>query len=311
MSETITRDQNGNVGMKIFVSLQGGLGNQLFQYAHGFALAEASGAELFLDLSFFGNQSRGTTVRYFGLEAFRLKYRIAKDSDLLVPRISSNVERFIPFGHLLKRAVRNRSFEIRRERHFHFSNFPSPIAQKIYLQGYWQSARYFQGLEDVLVEMLRPKAPLEEKALELQNLIGSQHSLCVNVRRGDFAHNGGNNFHGLTSKSYYESAFRQIKENHEVGQVFIFSDEPEWCRENLQLDSNQLIVGHDYAGPHFSTYLLLMSMCKYFVLPNSTFGWWAAWLAGNRAKEVTVPRLWFSDPSIRTDDLIPSDWTRL
>jgi hypothetical protein len=93
--------------------------------------------------------------------------------------------------------------------------------------------------------------------------------------------------------------------------VFIFSDDVDWCRQNLHLAADQTIVEHRFAGERFSQYLSLMSHCKHFIIPNSSFAWWAAWLSNNPRKVVIAPRKWFADPRIDTKDILPTGWVAI
>jgi hypothetical protein len=71
------------------------------------------------------------------------------------------------------------------------------------------------------------------------------------------------------------------------------------------------IVDHTYKGNKFEIYLELMKSCKHFIIPNSTFAWWAAWLSDNKNKIVVCPQKWFTESKINTNDLIPSNWIRI
>ena len=93
--------------------------------------------------------------------------------------------------------------------------------------------------------------------------------------------------------------------------MFMFSDDLTWCRDNFGQMGQVTVVGHEHAGPRFSHYLWLMTLCRQFVIPNSTFAWWAAWLASNESKIVVCPNHWFADPDINTSDLIPLEWIRI
>ena len=90
---------------------------------------------------------------------------------------------------------------------------------------------------------------------------------------------------------------------------FIFSDDPEWVRSNIEFEVDSLIVDVNRADqPCFE--MKLMSSCKHFVLSNSSFSWWAAWLATYKEKTVIAPKKWFVSEKINTDDLIPQSWER-
>ncbi len=78
--------------------------------------------------------------------------------------------------------------------------------------------------------------------------------------------------------------------------IFVFSDDLEWCKSNFHFDGSEEYISHSYNGYKDGNYLLLMSACKYFIISNSTYSWWAAWLGNYQNKIVIAPKLWFNDP---------------
>jgi hypothetical protein len=109
---------------------------------------------------------------------------------------------------------------------------------------------------------------------------------------------------------YISNAKKIVESKVENPHYFIFSDDVEWCKENIKFE-NMTLVDHSYKGDRFSYYLQLMSNCKHFIIPNSSFAWWSAWLNTNQDKVVVAPKQWFTDSNINTNDLIPSSWIRI
>jgi hypothetical protein len=116
-------------------------------------------------------------------------------------------------------------------------------------------------------------------------------------------------FHGVMGNDYIMRAVDIIESKIENPTYFIFSDDVEWCKENIHL-KNMKIVDHSYAGEKFNYYLQLMISCKHFIIPNSSFAWWSAWLNTNSDKIVIAPKNWFN-VDIDTSDLIPDNWIRI
>jgi len=110
---------------------------------------------------------------------------------------------------------------------------------------------------------------------------------------------------------YYEGAAEALLETFGYTTTYIFSDDIPWCEANLRLPGRQHYVSHEHAGPKYTHYLSLMSACSAFIIPNSSFGWWAAWLADVPGEQIVAPRRWFADDEVVTTDLIPADWRRL
>ena len=92
---------------------------------------------------------------------------------------------------------------------------------------------------------------------------------------------------------------------------FIFSDDIEWCENNFSFLNNVVFVTHEYAGKKFSSYLQLMINCKHYIIPNSTFAWWAVWLNKGKDKIVIAPNKWYTYYQFNLNDLIPSTWITL
>ena len=110
---------------------------------------------------------------------------------------------------------------------------------------------------------------------------------------------------------YYNNAIHLIYEILGINvNFFIFSDDIEWCRYNFKTLNNSIIVDHDHKGERFSNYLALMIECKHFIIPNSTFGWWAAFLSDHPQKTVIAPNKWFNK-KITTKDLLPNSWIKI
>ncbi len=120
-------------------------------------------------------------------------------------------------------------------------------------------------------------------------------SICLNVRRADYVDLPASiNTHGFIGREYYERGINLIAPNLKNPHIFITSDDIEWCRANLQFDYPSTLLGHEHKGLKFGNYLTLMSRCKHFLIPNSSFAWWAAWLSSSPEKLSFVPGIGFA-----------------
>jgi hypothetical protein len=116
--------------------------------------------------------------------------------------------------------------------------------------------------------------------------------------------------HGNLGLDYYTKALKILKEKNSSIEVFVFSDDLDWCKANLQLDDSiHFVDANQKQNFHLDMYL--MSHCKHNVIANSSFSWWAAWLNQNQNKIVIAPQNWYSDKSLSTKDLIPSSWKKV
>jgi len=264
--------------------LSGGLGNQMFQWALVRSLSHKFGIPYSLDLSFLNRRDLGDSFVYrnYDLDIFEI------NPDFNVPEINHQ------FNEV--------SFEFSSA----LENFISQnLNENILICGFYQSPKYFN--EELIRKELVFKNKIENSTMDVINLkreILESNSVMINVRRGDFL-NG--DFHGVYGLDYIYSAVETIKSSVENPKFFIFSDDVDWCRENIKLE-NSLVVSHEFKGPKFSHYLQLMTSCKHFIISNSSFAWWAAWLNVNPDKIVICPKRWFNRDDINTSDLIPNGW---
>ena len=294
----------------IIVELSGGMGNQMFQYAAGRALALKNNTELGLDLSFLLDRTphpkfQNFVFRNYDLDIFNIDAKIVEQSEIPFWHrnfFSGKVNLW--FNYFCHKFVPYTG----KEKHFHFDKTILDLGPDTYLHGLWQSPKYFQSIESTIRKDFELKAPLSENVSTLMREIVSCESLCVNVRRADFVTN---NFHGTFGPEYYDNAVAEIARTNNIDKIYVFSDDIPWCEENLKFPFPTMFVGKEYAGKKFEQYLMLMAACKNFVIPNSTFGWWAAWLSKNSQKKVVVPKRWFGNERIVTDDLVLPEWIRI
>ena len=298
----------------ITTQLLGGLGNQMFQYATGRRLAHDHGLKLKLDASILLDHSPGQhhVNRNFDLDLFAIESAFA-----------TPIERWRYNAHGLPRTVRllrrlvwplsRRSAGIEASFRFQPELFQR-AAPPAYLAGLWQSWRYFQPIEHVIRRDFTFRQPLPPHSAELAESLRQPGSVCVNVRRGDFVSVPKTaTCLGFVGLDYYRAATALIQKRFgSQSHYFVFSDDLDWCQRELALLGNQTTFVEDtHVGPKCGHYLHLMSLANHFIIPNSTFAWWAAWLARSQDKVVIAPAQWFRDTSLDARDLCPPDWIRL
>ena len=288
----------------IIVKLFGGLGNQMFQYAFARYLSLKHNTDLKVDTSILKkrtNSRRSFVFRDFDLDIFNLKVETASVYEV-------NNFRRVPLAIADK--MLNRLIGFKKgyivEPHFHFSEKCYAATDNSYLDGYWQSEKYFGAIsENLRINDFSFKQPIANNSRLLISQIENCNSVCLNVRRGDFVTNS---FHGTCSNQYFKKAEEIMATQIDNPHFFVFSDEIDWCKDNLRLNSPTTYIGHEYAGNKFQDYIRLMAACKHFIIPNSSFAWWAVWLNTNKQKIVIAPKDWFSDKTINTKDLIQPGW---
>ncbi len=282
----------------ITVCLKGGLGNQMFQYALGRSLAEKNNTELCLDIGFYHKKNNSLPKREFLLDRFKITYKKLSNS-------TDNGQLFSPLRFF---RWQNRP-KVLVETSFAFN--PTILEKKdnIYLDGYWQSEKYFKQIDDIIQQDFTLKCDPSPKYEDLLKLISNTQSVSIHIRRGDYVENLKTaSIHGICSLNYYKKAVNYIQKVLGDIEVFVFSDDLDWVKENLFLDVPVHFMDN-INDPEID--LFLMSSCKNQIIANSTFSWWAAWLNPNKEKIVIAPNRWFRDESRTSIDIIPNSWIKL
>lgn len=290
----------------VIVKLVGGLGNQMFQYAAGISLSVKLNTNLFLDISAY---SKKHSRDYRLNDAFNVKESLA--DGYLLKKIHSPHYRMMNW--LLSSIDSNNKIGLIRrycEPHFHYTEEFKYISNNTYLEGYWQSERYFSPYADKIRESFQFSSQLSSKAKFFLNKIqsGQATPVSLHIRRGDYVSNPSfNKTFGVCGIDYYENAINKIKSK--VGDIFIFifSDDITWVKKNIKFNTPYSIVDSEITD--YET-IQLMSMCSHHIIANSSFSWWGAWLNKNN-KIVIAPKKWFDNSERNTKDLIPKDWIQI
>lgn len=274
--------------MNIIVKLQGGMGNQMFQYAFGKKISVNSGRNLILDRSFLLNKTPGPWNNY-----------ICRDYDLDLFNLSGHSivdqfnEDFLYFSENIDLSSNISQVDVISEKILNLED------KNVYIEGYWSSPRYFSDSFLYDEEFSIRKNLIIESSLKEE--ISQSNSVMINIRRTDFL-NG--NFHGFYGKDYVTKCIEELKKEENNLKYYIFSDDVNWCYENLSDIPDSFIVDYSHKGDRFSNYLHLMTLCKHFIIPNSTFAWWAAFLSKNKGKKVFYPKVWLKGPNIESNFLV-------
>ncbi len=298
----------------IISRLIGGLGNQLFQYAVGCAVATRTNTPLLLDASGFANYD----LRRYELDGFNICAELASDAQLAhvgvtadeVPSLLGRVKRHLFPHSATKLALQE---PILREASFSYDARIEQVQAPIYLDGYWQSERYFSAIRAQLLQELTLKSdwgPGNENMFR-QIQVAGPGAVSLHVRRGDYVTNTHTaNYHGVCSLDYYRAAVAYVAERVAAPHFFIFSDDHDWVRENLQpgFPTTFVAVNSSKNGIYD---MMLMKICRHHIIANSSFSWWGAWLNPSTEKLVVTPQQWFKQADKDTSDLIPSGWVRL
>lgn len=291
----------------------GGLGNQLFSYAAARRLALANKSELVLD-HISGFRYDNQYHRHYQLDHFSISCRKATAAERLMP--FSRIRRF-----LLRRLNATRPFERRcyiRQEGIDFDSrlLSYQLKGTLYLEGYWQSESYFRDVEPQIREDLRILPPKDNINQQMAARIQSQVSVAVHVRFFDEPEQSSpiRSSTNNASEHYYNRAIAEMERNVCGAHYFLFSDRPEDARTMIALSSDRItLVDHNQGDAMAYADLWLMTQCQHFIIANSTFSWWGAWLSDNPNKVVIAPgfekRAGASSWGFR--GLLPTEWIKL
>ncbi|MBD2028356.1 alpha-1,2-fucosyltransferase [Leptolyngbya sp. FACHB-711] len=296
----------------IITKIQGGLGNQLFQYSAGLSLAHRNRTVLKLDLSWFEFNS----YRQYGLSDFRIRENFASREEI---NLFFQNQAFLKIKKQIRKAY-NSIFDIqhfpypisltylREEPDFDASKVFN-ISGDIYLEGFWQSYKYIlPEIEQQLRLEFTPRYPDRAEVFTIREKIKeSSESVALHIRRGDYVTNETYaKKHGFIGLDYYENALKLLKSKLGKFDVYVFTDDIPWVMSNFfHGEDFHLVSGGSLLA---SEELYLMAQCNHQILANSTFSWWAGWLNSNTNKTVICPKKWMNDSSLRIEDLILSSW---
>ena len=290
---------------RVIARLFGGLGNQLFIYAAARSLAEKYNAALFLDTR--SGFASDLYERQIALQHFKTKYREVSDAwgfkmplGREIRYLSRNINRIIPYParfHLSdfwespKRYIRELD-----------QNLISPV---IWMEGYWQSPAYFESIRPVLVQEIKVQTPVSQQTDRLGYEISINNSVCIHLRMlRNFIKGVEQSTQNNLDIDYYLKSMDFIAQQVENPHFYCFSDNPEVLKSIIKTTHKVTMVVHNAGDQLAHEDFYLMSKCRHFILSNSTFGWWPAWLSEYPDKIVISPPLNYWDNL----DILPNDW---
>lgn len=278
----------------VVIRVAGGLGNQLFQYAFGRALSLRAGVPLVLD----GRSAfpRDFYRRQFTLARYRLPAGCLSDVDdfstvsgRLRRRLARRINAWLPLS---------RRWYVEEPDPFRYAAgiAAMPIRRRVHFEGYWQHEEYFAAARPALIDDLTLAEPVSEPTREVAARIADAGpaAVCLHVRRllgvpnvpdaRPLPHDPAIHL----DAAYYDRAVSFLAERIAAPHFFVFADFPPWAREHLQLPGRVTFVQHNGPDRDYED-LWLMSRCRAFIVANSTFSWWGAWLANHADRIVVAP----------------------
>ena len=289
----------------ILVELNGGIGNQMFQYAAAKSLALHHKTTLKLDISPGTDKSMPQELkpRQFDLHYFTLQDPIATAADLETFASKSTL------GRLTEKTKPNHKRSIYREPFFHYDKNFYNTEPDVYLKGLWQSEKYFFSFKNEIRNLFEFRIDTVRAFQDVINQLKNQNSVSIHIRRGDYLAKISLEVLGLIPLEHYQNAIQLINSKIPGPSFYFFSDDIQWVKENFQIP-NATFVSGDISKDHIED-LYLMSQCRHNIIANSSFSWWGAWLNNNRRKMVIAPKKWFNKGPKDTQDLLPEEWIKI
>lgn len=283
----------------IIVRIQGGLGNQMFQYAYA-KTSSLNGFDVKLDISNF------ETYKLHGgywLDKYSIDLKIASKNE--IGKVYKNRALFQFWNRTITK-------KIRKEKSLSFDTSMQDIKDGTYAYGYFQTERYFLHIRNIILLQFVIKNENSKYTDNMANKIMSLEVACsLHIRRGDYVSDRkSNKIHGVCDLEYYKKAMKILNDKYENITYIVFSDDIAWSKENLASINMIYVDSKENRMPHEDIYL--MSLCQHNIIANSSFSWWGAWLNTNDKKTILAPKIWFTDETKnKLSDIVCPKWKRI
>lgn len=290
----------------IIVKVTGGIGNQMFQYALYRALLN-KGKNVKLDIRDFSIHKYWNGYQLS--DVFNIYERLASEQEcLLLQKIDmSKCSDWEKSNLICETNTYICEWNLYKNSFFRYQQFYEEIfnVDNVYLEGFWQSWRYFEDIKSILFDDFTIKKELDDINLQYKKIICKSMSVSLHVRRSDFI--------GTALETveigYYYKAIEYFEKKYDNVYFFVFSDDIAWCKKHIKAKNILYVTGNEGKRNVYDMYL--MSMCKNNIIANSSFSWWGAYLNRNRNKEVIYPRQWNTQIHVTDNSYIYPDWIGL
>lgn len=288
----------------IIVKLMGGLGNQLFEYALYRSIKEKHiNTEVYLDGNTWIDDCKRAGQTYkIQLDLYNTVVDACtnKQKDLLMNDGRTIVKKVI------RKIIGDKKSHVMEKAPLKYDPRVLQL-ENVYLEGYWQTYKYFDDIRDILLSELKLEIPLDHTNEEVLQQIRSSNAVSVHVRRGDYLQFS-EIYGGICTETYYIDAISYMRKHTNNPVFYIFSNDINWCRNTFGKYKDIVYIDiNDEDHGYFD--LELMRNCKHNIIANSSFSWWGAWLNENPDKIVIAPRKWIN--GVEDDEICPSGWVHI
>jgi len=284
----------------VIVKIYGGMANQLFQYAAGYALAKTHQVPLKLDINYF-QETNKDTKREFELSKFAINYSLATQKEI------DDVFKFRSIDYAWNKILPNRRKFFFGEKKPGFFNPFFEFGNHIYLRGYFQSEKYFKKYNQEILEQYKLNTQSFEQLLPFAKNLSNSNSVAVHIRLGDYLNPTLSSIMAPFNIDYYKNAINFIKQKLNHPKFYIFSDQIELAKALLNVEIDAIFVDETLSVNADQDFFLMQS-CQHQIIANSTFSWWAAYLNKYPNKIVIAPQKWYKPHFGDAIDLFPENW---
>lgn len=288
----------------ITVILSGGLGNQMFQFAAARSLSLKLNCRMSVDL--YQLTKRSSAIhRDYQLDIF--------DADI---QITGNwkVKLIVKtFPYLYNKSWGKKllsRWKVFKNEYSYDKRFES-LTDNTILFGYFQNEEYFREYKSQIRKDFTFKNELGGKNKDIAKKISEIESVSIHIRRTDYM--SASSTLAVLDMAYYQQAINLIRQKVTNPFFFIFSDDIEWVRDNLNVGSLPHLFIDWNRGEESYIDMQLMSLCKHNITANSSFSWWGAWLNNNEKKIVIAPSMWYKNQVGVKDaeEFLADGWTMI
>lgn len=284
----------------IIVKIYGGMANQLFQYAAGYALSMHHATVLKIDKSYF-QEKNNDTKRSFALDKFNIDYAVASQKEI------DNVFKFRTIDYAWNKClpISKKRFYGEKKPGFYEGFFDLP--DHVYLRGYFQSDKYFIDCQKSLLEQYQMKTNGLEPILPFAATLKNSNSVAIHIRLGDYLNPTLSSIMAPFDITYYQRAIDHFQQHIIHPTFYVFSDQIQLAKDLLKIDAEFVFVDEQISSNSEENFYLMQS-CQHQIIANSTFSWWAAYLNKHVHKTVVAPQKWYKDHFGDATNLYPSNW---
>ena len=297
----------------IYVEMYGRLGNQFFRYAVARALQKKyySDEKIVINFTQINEIHKSDPSYYNVLDEYHVEpYEIYPQNGKVIFKETSFLQKIVCAIYYSKIkgfetenmngvvAVESKWHSILDKLGLYWYRYGSwklacSKAKHKFVSGNFEDPQFFSEIREELLKEFTPKHPRLEKNHALYEAIESTESVCISIRRGDFeSDEKTKSLHSVCHRDYFMRAVEEIKKRVMNPVFILFSDDIKWAKENIHTGTETFY--EDGTDPVWEK-LRMMSLCKHFIISNSTFSWWCQYLSTNTDKIVISPSRWFNN----------------